>query len=251
MYSESDLTAFFVFTFFRFRYQIILKFLHFADNSTYDAEDPDCDRLFKVRPIIDHFNETSQELYSATKRVSVDEQLLLHKGNLHFKQYIPNKRTRFGIKFFSLCDETGYVYKTEVYVGKNSFDEDEGNKDLGKTGQVVMRLMDPLLDMGHYNWYTSFALFKELKARKTLACGTVKWTTKVAFHFIEEALFNAHILYNMSLPPPMTYTNFKLAYVEAMLSPLPDPETYTQRYASHHYPETVPIIDPKKPSRMK
>ena len=115
-----------------FRYQIISKFLHFADNSMYDPEDPDRDRLFKIRPLISYFNEAFQEFYSPSRRISIDEQLLLHKGNLHFKQYIPNKRARFGIKFFSLCDETGYLFSTEVYVGKNSVDNEEYNKDLEK-----------------------------------------------------------------------------------------------------------------------
>ena len=316
----------------------------------YDLEDPDRDRLFKIRPLISYFNEAFQEFYSPSRRISIDEQLLLHKGNLHFKQYIPNKRARFGIKFFSLCDETGYLFSTEVYVGKNSVDNEEYNKDLGKTGQVVMRLMDPLLDKGHNlfldNWYTSFALFKALADRLTPACGTVrknrarfpltfttkklkqgqtlhvakdqvlglrfhdkrdvfflstmhqprkvatsktdkegnvilnekvvvdynyemgfvdkndaiisqhdmvrksqKWTTKVAFHFIEEALFNAYVLYGMSLQPSLTYTNFKLAYVEASLSPFPDLEVRTQRYDGHHYPEKVPITNPNKTSR--
>ena len=334
------------------RYQIISKFLHFADNSLYDAEDPDRDRLYKVRPLINHFNDTFKELYSPSKRISIDEQLLLHKGKLHFKQYIPNKRARFGIKFFSLCDETGYLFSTEVYAGKNTIADEEEHKDLGNTGQVVMRLMEPLLDEGHNlfldNWYTSFALFKKLADRLTPACGTVrknrarfpptfvskklksgetlhvvkdhvlglrfrdkrdvfflstmhqpglvptqktdkegnvilkekvvvdynggigfvdkndaiicqhdmvrkcqKWTTKVAFHFIEEALFNAHVLYGMSLQPSLTYTNFKLAYVEASLSPFPDLEVHTQRYDGHHYPEKIPITDPNKTSKMK
>ena len=78
-----------------------------------------------------------------------------------------------------------------------------------------------------------------------------KWTTKVAFHFIEEALFNAHVLYGMLLQPSLTYTNFKLAYVEASLSPFPDLEVHTQRYHGHHYPEKIPITDPNKTSKMK
>ena len=32
------------------------------------------------------------------------------EGNLAFKQYIPMKRARFGIKMFSLCETSGYVY---------------------------------------------------------------------------------------------------------------------------------------------
>ena len=54
-----------------------------------------------------------------------------------------------------------------------------------------------------------------------------KWTTKVAFHFIEEALlFNDHVFYGMSLQPSLSYTSFKLAYVEASLSPFPDLESF-------------------------
>ena len=45
----------------------------------------------------------------------------------------------------------------------------EEHKDLGKTGQVVMRLMEHLLDKGHYlvldSGYTSFSLFKVLANR--------------------------------------------------------------------------------------
>ena len=40
-------------------FQKILQFLHFADNSNYDATDPGCDKLFKVGDIVefllDHF----------------------------------------------------------------------------------------------------------------------------------------------------------------------------------------------------
>ena len=41
------------------------------------------------------------------------------KGRLGFKQYIPNKRARFGIKMFSLCEVSGYLWNRFVYLGKN------------------------------------------------------------------------------------------------------------------------------------
>lgn len=112
--------------------------------------------------------------------MSIDEQLLLHKGNLFFRQYIPSKRARFGIKFFSPCDNTGYLFNTEVYVGKNSGTENLSDelKEIGKTGQIVMRLMAPILDKGHHlfldNWYTSPPLFRLLSRHQTPACGTVR-----------------------------------------------------------------------------
>jgi len=45
-------------------------------------------------------------------------------------------------------------------------------------------------------------------------CG--KWTTKVALHLFEEALFNAHVFYSSG--KKITYTNFKIAYVREILS---------------------------------
>ena len=163
----------------RNRYQIISKFLHFADNSKYNANDPNRDGLYKVRPLQNYLVAKFQEVYYPSKSVSIDEQLLLHKGNLLFRQYIPSKRARFGIKFFSLCDKTGYLYNTEIYAGKNTkMDQPEEWKPLGLTGQLVMRLMEPILDNGHTlfvdNWFTSPKLFGQLLLRQTSACGTLR-----------------------------------------------------------------------------
>jgi len=74
-----------------------------------------------------------------SRKISVDEQLILHKGRVKFRQYNPNKRARFGLKFFSLCDETGYLFNTELYTGKDPLAGiDDGNdKALGKSGQVT------------------------------------------------------------------------------------------------------------------
>lgn len=38
----------------RNRFQSILQFLHFANNSQFDPNDPDRDRLYKVRPVVDY-----------------------------------------------------------------------------------------------------------------------------------------------------------------------------------------------------
>ena len=76
----------------RNRYQTILQFLHFADNSQFDPNDPDRDRLYKVRPLVNHIVSMFKSTYIPEKEISVDEELLLWKGRLVFKQYIPLKR---------------------------------------------------------------------------------------------------------------------------------------------------------------
>jgi len=73
-------------------------------------------------------------VYYPSREISIDEQLLKFKGQLHFKQYIPNKRSRFGIKLFTLCDKSGYVYNTTVYAGKSTAVDDV---NLGKSGAIV------------------------------------------------------------------------------------------------------------------
>ena len=109
----------------RNRFQSILQFLHFADNSQYDANDPKRDRLYKVRPVVDYLVKKFKPVYVPNKHICVDEELLLWKGRLSFKQYIPMKRSRFGIKMFSLCEDTGYLWNSYVYLGKeNSRDAD-------------------------------------------------------------------------------------------------------------------------------
>ena len=78
----------------------------------------DFDKLYKVRPLLDYFNNKFKELYEPNKEVSIGEQLLLHKGRLAFKQYNTSKRARFGIKIFSLCEDSGYLLYSKIHTGK-------------------------------------------------------------------------------------------------------------------------------------
>lgn len=165
----------------RNRFQVILDFLHFNDNSHYDPNDPNRDRLYKVRPLIDHLVSKFKSVYTPSRDISIDEELMLWKGRLHFKQYIPNKRSRFGIKFFSLCEATGYLWNSYVYLGKQNnvpADEAELIKKLGISGAVVPKLMSELYGKGYHvymdNWYTSEKLYLHLEENGSAACGTAK-----------------------------------------------------------------------------
>ncbi|XP_050316027.1 piggyBac transposable element-derived protein 4-like [Anthonomus grandis grandis] len=143
---------------------------------------PENDVLWKLRYIIDHLRDvfTKKTLYPF-QDLCIDESLLLFKGRVIFKQYIPSKRHRFGIKFFLLCDcETGYVLDFIIYVGvateikKNEYLD----KDIGISGNIVLTFLERYLSKGHSlyvdNWYTSPTLFTYLHKNKTNACGTVR-----------------------------------------------------------------------------
>ena len=50
---------------------------------------------------------------------TLDESMCPFEGNLSIKQYIKNKRTRFGIKSFRVAMRAGYTYEDKIYAGKN------------------------------------------------------------------------------------------------------------------------------------
>ena len=74
-----------------------------------------------------------------------------------------------GIKVFVLSGSLlGYYYKFEIYLGEDG-NEREDAGDLGKTGQVVVRLLRGLQHKGFNayvdNFYTSIPLFYFLSER--------------------------------------------------------------------------------------
>jgi len=58
--------------------------------------------------------------YVPEKQVPVDEGMIVLKGQLIFKVYVPNKPHRYGIKA-SLVSEcsSGYICNMEMYIGKS------------------------------------------------------------------------------------------------------------------------------------
>ena len=92
----------------RDRYQEILRFFHIVDNTNApDPKDRNRDRLFKIRPLIDDLNEKFGRFYTPDQNVALDESLILWKGRLVFKQYLPAKHKRFRIKVYNLCENSG------------------------------------------------------------------------------------------------------------------------------------------------
>ena len=109
----------------RNRFQKILQFLNFADNSNYDANDSGRGKLFKVKDIVEFLVRRFKTLYIASENSSIDEELLLYKRRLSFEQYIPSKRARFGIKLFSLCEDSCYFRNSFVYLDKTTINENQ------------------------------------------------------------------------------------------------------------------------------
>ena len=153
----------------RNKFQLLLRFLHFADNCL-DSND----KLYKIRPILNHFNATMKNIYIPGKHVCIDESMMLWRGRLSFRQYIKNKKYKYGVKHYNLCESNGLIIKTKIYCGR----EEIIQNDIGHAADVVLHLMDNYFGKGYIlymdNFYNSVALTDVLSSKQTYVCGTLR-----------------------------------------------------------------------------
>ncbi|GLV46255.1 hypothetical protein CBL_12332, partial [Carabus blaptoides fortunei] len=140
----------------------IKKDLHFTSNDDYDPRTHSNPKLNKIWPIYQNLNEKCSNLYVPGRDISVDESLMLYKGRLGWKQYLPLKSAHFGFKLYHLCEsKSGYVYSFLIYTEKGTILSDKyKNKSL--TSQVVQSLAGNLLDQGYSITTDNFYLPPEL-----------------------------------------------------------------------------------------
>jgi len=100
------------------RFKIILKVIRFDNRSTWTHRR----QIYKLAPIRELWNkwvENFRKLLNPNESVTVDEQLVEFRGRYPFKQYMPKKPSKYGIKFWMLCDSINtYVWSIQIYLGK-------------------------------------------------------------------------------------------------------------------------------------
>ncbi|CAC5408617.1 unnamed protein product [Mytilus coruscus] len=80
---------------------------------------PGHDKLCHIRPVLDTLTTTCLDNYRPHKEQSIDEGMIAFKGRLSFKQYLPAKPTKFGIKVWERASpHNGYVHEFQVYTGR-------------------------------------------------------------------------------------------------------------------------------------
>lgn len=155
----------------RDRFMQIWGYLHLQNN----AEQPQRpDKLWKIRWFVDFLNEKFKELYVPYDNATVDESMIKFKGRLGFRQYLPAKPTKWGVKVWTLAEsDTGYLHCFQVYTGR-----EEGRQEKGLSYRVVMDLCSHMfgsnLTVYMDNYYTSPELLRDLHLRGIMACGTVR-----------------------------------------------------------------------------
>lgn len=85
----------------------ITKFIRFASSNALSTNSKSEE---KIRPFCDIVRDICLNVYLPEREISIDETVLLFKGRVHFRQHIPSKRARYGLKTFVLSEaSTGYV----------------------------------------------------------------------------------------------------------------------------------------------
>ena len=108
------------------RYEKLCQYLHCSILANEQAGD----KLAKVRPLITLCETNFRQCFIPSQNLSVDEAMIQFDGRLAWKQYMPKKPIKWGIKLWCLYDSnTGYCVAFNVYCGS---DREQGvNLDLG------------------------------------------------------------------------------------------------------------------------
>ncbi|XP_060579431.1 piggyBac transposable element-derived protein 4-like [Ruditapes philippinarum] len=161
------------------RFQKLSKYFHASDRTDDRPRGhPDYDRLYKVRHVMRTLSTTFREMWTLSREATVDEAMIAFTGRLSYKQYMPAKPIKRGIKLWMLCDaRTAYVHRFEVYLVRQ-----ENRPEHGLGFNVVTTLTDHLQHTHRWiffdNFFTSIELMKRLLEDGLYACGTVRVNRK-------------------------------------------------------------------------
>ncbi|KAG5873576.1 hypothetical protein JTB14_009656 [Gonioctena quinquepunctata] len=96
----------------RSRFEQFLQYLHKNDNSTLSPNNKDT--IHKIRPFVITLNERLDILNNGTRKLAVDESMIISKGRSTLKRYNPKKPTKRGYILLCLGDQNGYIKKFDV-----------------------------------------------------------------------------------------------------------------------------------------
>jgi hypothetical protein len=156
----------------RNRFLQIMRYLHVSNDkpSIKSHQIPTNNRLLKIADLLNILNDLWRSNYILDKHIVIDESICGFQGRLAFKQYLPMKSQKWGIKCYCLSDSiTGYTYKIIVYCGRNQ---------TGSTNDIVKNLAQGLENKNYHlfidNYFVTIPLLRDLLQLGFGITGTVR-----------------------------------------------------------------------------
>lgn len=132
------------------------------------------DKFAPIRELFEKWSDLLPDYFNPHECVTIDEQLLGFHGRCQFRQYMPSKPERYGLKFWlAVCARTSYVWKIQPYLGKipgaSAPEQRQGER-------VVLDLVEGL--KGHNitmdNFFSSYELGQKLLSKHLTMVGTMR-----------------------------------------------------------------------------
>lgn len=159
----------------RDRFMKLATCIHFDDNTKVTEEEKRKDKIWKIRPWLDHLQRSFEKIIPEEHQ-AVDEIVIAFKGHSGLKQYLRLKPKKWGFKMWARCGSSGIVYQMDVYQGANP---QKVKTPLGVGGEVVLQMTSKLAEGKNFkifadNFFTNLALVKALKEKGMWFIGTVR-----------------------------------------------------------------------------
>lgn len=192
IWGETFKIAFVAERFSRFRFTELLASFHVSEYfyANEKAKLRAADPLWTLRWFLDELNDNFLAAVTVGSLLCIDESMVASKHHTSIQQYLKDKPTKRGIKFFVLCcllirfgRRYSYCLNALAYCGKKGPQLSvPGYEDLGATANVVLKLIQPHINywrsVSTDRYYTSIPLFRALYNLKVMANGTIQKNRK-------------------------------------------------------------------------
>ncbi|XP_053361966.1 piggyBac transposable element-derived protein 4-like [Clarias gariepinus] len=131
------------------------------------------DKFAPIREVWDKWVSLLPLMYDLGSDVTVDERLVPFRGRCPFKQYIPSKPGKYGIKIWAACDaRSSYAWNMQVYTGKPAGAKSEKYQGMRVVLDITEGLRGKTITCD--NFFISYALGLQLLKKKLYMLGTVR-----------------------------------------------------------------------------
>ncbi|XP_059196338.1 piggyBac transposable element-derived protein 4-like [Centropristis striata] len=154
------------------KFRLINANIRFDDKLTRPSRHRE-DKLAPIRCVWEMWTHRLPMLFNPQEDVCVDEQLVPFRGRCKFRQYMPSKPAKYGLKIWVTADvATSYAWRCQVYTGKAA----DSAVEVGQGKRVILDMTKGLegFTVTCDNFFTSYSLVQELLKRKVALVGTIR-----------------------------------------------------------------------------